>query len=33
MTKMTQIERALVFAMFYQELELEMRSYDIAIRV
>ena len=32
-TNMTQIERVSVFVMFYQELELEMRSYDINIRV
>ena len=32
-TNMTQIERVSVFIMFYQELELEMRSYDITIRV
>ena len=32
-TNMTQIERVLVFVMFYQELELEMRSYDITIKV
>ena len=30
---MIQIERVSVFVMFYQELELEMRSYDITIRV
>ena len=30
---MTQIERVSVFVMFYQELELEMRSYDITIKV
>ena len=29
----TRIERVLLFVMFYQELELEMRSYDITIRV
>ena len=32
-TNMTQIERVLVFVIFYQELELKMRSYDITIRV
>ena len=32
-TNMIQIERVSVFVMFYQELELEMRSYDITIRV
>ena len=32
-TNMTQIERVSVLVMFYQELELEMRSYDITIRV
>ena len=32
-TNMIQIERVSVFVMFYQELELEMRSYDITIKV
>ena len=32
-TNMTQIERVSVSVMFYQELDLEMRSYDITIRV
>ena len=32
-TNITRIERVSVFIMFYQELELEMRSYDITIRV
>ena len=32
-TNMTWIERVSVFVMFYQELELEMRSYNITIRV
>ena len=32
-TNMTQIERVSMFVIFYQELELEMRSYDITIRV
>ena len=32
-TNMTQNKRVLVFVMFYQELELEMSSYDITIRV
>ena len=30
---MTRIERVSVLVMFYQELELQMRSYDITIRV
>ena len=30
---MTQIERVSVFARFYQELELEIMSYDITTRV
>ena len=32
-TNMTRIERVSMLVMFYQELELEMRSYDITIRV
>ena len=32
-TNMTRNERVSVLVMFYQELELEMRSYDITIRV
>ena len=32
-TNMTRNERVSVLVMFYQELELEMRSYDIIIRV
>ena len=30
---MTRIKRVSVFVMFYQELELELSSYDITIRV
>ena len=32
-TTMTRNERVSVLVMFYQKLELEMRSYDITIRV
>ena len=32
-TNMIQIKRVSMLVMFYQELELEMRSYDITIRV
>ena len=32
-TNMTRIERVSVLVMFYQELKLEIRSYDITIRV
>ena len=32
-TNIIKIERVSMFVMFYQELELEMRSYDITIRV
>ena len=32
-TNMTRIERVSMLVIFYQELELEMRSYDITIRV
>ena len=32
-TNIIRIERVSMFVIFYQELELEMRSYDITIRV
>ena len=32
-TNITRIERVSVLVMFYQELELDVKSYDITIRV